>query len=104
MHLGTPVDAFIIETWIIETEPELDKSFSIYGLKGLSKGDWVGISKIDDKEFWDKQIKDKQIHSFSIEGNFYHKPVYMNKQITKVEDINTTDDFLNYIGLNKINN
>lgn len=97
MHQGIPVNAFILETWIIETEPELDKSFSVYGVQGLSKGDWVGISKVDDKEFWDTQVKDKQVHSFSIEGNFYHKPVYMNKENKTYKDIETNEDFLDFI-------
>ena len=102
MHKGTPVDAFILETWIIETEPELDKSFSVYGVEGLAKGDWVGMSKVDDETFWNEQVKDKQIHSFSIHGNFYHKPVYLSKQIKDVKEIDSNEDFLNFLGINKI--
>jgi hypothetical protein len=60
------VPAFIKGSWIIEDETN-DKS-KMYGYTDLPVGTWFIEVKIEDKEFWNKEVKLKNRSGFSIEG------------------------------------
>lgn len=67
--------AFIAENWIVDGE--VDKA-SKFGFE-LHDGGWFGIVKIDDKNFWDEQIKGGKVYGFSIEGLFGMTKIKNNK-------------------------
>ncbi len=64
-HEKRMVPGFIMENWIIESE-EFDKS-RMYGYN-LPIGTWFGLVKIDDKQFWESEVRENGKQSFSIEG------------------------------------
>lgn len=65
-HTDKIVPAFIKGSWIIE-DTENDKS-RMYGFDNLPIGTWFIEVKVEDKEFWNKEIKSKNRTGFSIEG------------------------------------
>jgi hypothetical protein len=64
-HSNQMVDAFIMEDWIIEDEV-YDKSRK-YGFE-LPKGTYMIKVKIEDKDFWEREVKGNSKFGFSIEG------------------------------------
>jgi hypothetical protein len=76
-HTPKIVPAFIKGSWIIE-DGENDKS-KMYGFTDLPVGTWFIEVKVEDKEFWNKEIKGKNRTGFSIEG-------IMGISLSKVKD------------------
>jgi hypothetical protein len=64
-HSEVIAPAFIKGSWIIEDE-EKDKS-KMYGFE-LPVGTWFIEVKVTDKDFWNKEIKEKGKFGFSVEG------------------------------------
>ena len=64
-HTDRMVDGFIVGSWIIE-DSYYDKS-KYYGYD-LPVGTWFMEVKVDDKEYWENEIKGEGKYSFSIEG------------------------------------
>ena len=75
-HSSTMAPAFISQNWIVE-DSYYDKS-KMYGFN-LPVGSWFIECKVEDKEFWDKSVKEDGLFSFSIEGLLGQKPSNMNK-------------------------
>jgi hypothetical protein len=67
-HKDVVTSAFIKSNWIIE-DTEHDKS-RMYGFNNLPIGTHFMEVKVDDKEFWDNQIKANGKFGFSVEGLF----------------------------------
>jgi len=64
----------LVETWIIEGENDKSKNFGF----DLPEGTWFGCMKVDNDEV-KKQIQNKEVLGFSIEGNFaVEKEMYMS--------------------------
>ena len=59
------VPAYILEAWIVDN-PELDKSFTTYGIE-VPKGTLMLTSQITDKAYYNKLVQSGQT-GFSIEG------------------------------------
>lgn len=57
----------VFESWIVE-DPEMDKSKK-FGLN-VPKGTWMVSMKVDDKEIWNKYVKNDKVFGFSLEGKF----------------------------------
>lgn len=66
-HDSIVKSAFVKSNWIIEDEKN-DKS-NYYNFS-LPKGTWMVEVKIEDEEFWKKEIKDNAKFGFSVEGLF----------------------------------
>jgi len=65
----------LVETWIIEGENDKSKNFGF----DLPEGTWFGCMKVENDEV-KKQIQNKEVLGFSIEGNFaVEKEMYMSK-------------------------
>jgi hypothetical protein len=64
-HSNQMVDAFIMEDWIVEDEV-YDKSRK-YGFE-VPKGTYMIKVKIEDRDFWLKEVKGNGKFGFSIEG------------------------------------
>lgn len=66
----------LVETWIIEGENDKSKNFGF----SLPEGTWFGCMKVENEEV-KKQIQNKEVLGFSIEGNFIaEKEMYMSAQ------------------------
>jgi hypothetical protein len=66
----------LVETWIIEGENDKSKNFGF----DLPEGTWFGCMKVDNEEV-KKQIQNKEVLGFSIEGNFIaEKEMYLSEQ------------------------
>lgn len=85
-HSSVVPSAFIFSNWIIE-DPEKDKA-SVYGYDNLPKGTWFVEVKIDDKEFWEKEVKENEKFGFSVEGIFGLK--IKNKEKIKEQKMEKT--------------
>lgn len=74
----------LVETWIIEGENDKSKNFGF----SLPEGTWFGCMKVENEEV-KKQIQNKEVLGFSIEGNFIaEKEMYMsNQEPTLLEEI-----------------
>jgi hypothetical protein len=64
------VKGFILESWIVE-DPNYDKS-KMYGFN-VPPGSWMVSIQIEDKKFWDEEVKELGKYGFSIEGLFGNK-------------------------------
>jgi len=74
-HAKTVEGVSLVETWIIEGENDKSKNFGF----DLPEGTWFGCMKVENDEV-KKQIQNKEVLGFSIEGNFaVEKEMYMNK-------------------------
>lgn len=79
---NTTVPAYLLETWIVDN-PELDKSYSSYGVK-VPKGTLMVVAQVTDKEFYNNLVSNEQI-GFSIEGFLGMKiEDYKNKKQNEV--------------------
>jgi len=64
----------LVETWIIEGENDKSKNFGF----DLPEGTWFGCMKVENEEV-KKQIQNKEVLGFSIEGNFIaEKEMYLS--------------------------
>jgi len=64
----------LVETWIIEGENDKSKNFGF----DLPEGTWFGCMKVENDEV-KKQIQNKEVLGFSIEGNFaVDKEMYLS--------------------------
>jgi hypothetical protein len=64
----------LVETWIIEGENDKSKNFGF----NLPEGTWFGCMKVENEEV-KKQIQNKEVLGFSIEGNFIaEKEMYLS--------------------------
>lgn len=61
------VPAYMLECWLVEN-PEMDKSFSTYGIK-VPKGSLFMVAQITDKDYYHQLVAEDRI-GFSIEGFF----------------------------------
>lgn len=77
-HSNQMVDGFIVEDWIIE-DPVYDKAKK-YGFE-LPVGSYMIKVKIENKEFWDKEVKDAGKFGFSIEGLLNQMLISLNENI-----------------------
>jgi hypothetical protein len=59
------VPAYLLETWKVDN-PELDKSFSTYGIK-VPKGTLMMVAQVTDKQYYNDLVANDQV-GFSIEG------------------------------------
>lgn len=99
----------LVETWIIEGENDKSKNFGF----DLPEGTWFGCMKVDNEEV-KKQIQNKEVLGFSIEGNFIaEKEMYLSEQqptlIEELEQLLTLatqeeidaryDDYMNSVNM-----
>jgi hypothetical protein len=83
-HSTKMVDAFIRDAFIIE-DPIFNNSRK-YGFKNLPVGTHFIVLKIDDKKFWNEEVKGNNKTSFSIEGLLKSIPVkYSIEELDQVE-------------------
>lgn len=76
-HSDEQVPAYLMEIWIVEN-PELDKSFTTYGIK-CPKGTVFGIAQFTDRAAYDRVVQDDAI-GMSIEGEFGMAELKMSEQ------------------------
>jgi hypothetical protein len=88
-HQPKMVDAFIKENWIVE-DTYYDKS-RLYGFN-VPKGTWMVAVKIEDENFWNKEVKEGGKFGFSIEGLLGEKPLEYSEVKSLVEWIDDMDD------------
>jgi len=99
----------LVETWIIEGENDKSKNFGF----DLPEGTWFGCMKVENEEV-KKQIQNKEVLGFSIEGNFIaEKEMYLSEQqptlIEELEQLLTLatqeeiearyDDYMNVVNM-----
>ena len=60
------VDAYLVESWIIDGENDKSKNYGF----NLPAGTWMGMYKIEDKNIWNEYIKTGLVKGFSVEGMF----------------------------------
>ena len=78
-HKDVVESAYIFSNWI--TDGNSDKSKS-YGFD-LPAGSWFVEVKIEDKKFWNEQVKGNEKFGFSVEGLF---GISLSKQIKKITE------------------
>ena len=88
-HTNQMVNGFIQASWIVE-DPIYDKS-RYYGFN-LPKGSWFIEVKIDDKSFWEKDVKEDGKFGFSIEGLMGQKLVQMESDLDHILDTLTEQE------------
>jgi hypothetical protein len=88
-HSNMMVDAFIIEDWIVE-DAVYDKSRK-YGIE-VPVGTYMIMVKIEDKSFWESEVKGNGKFGFSIEGLLGQQLVSLSREAT-IDDL-TLDDLI----------
>jgi hypothetical protein len=88
-HSNMMVDAFIIEDWLTE-DLVYDKSRK-YGIE-VPIGTYMIMVKIEDKEFWQNEVKDNGKFGFSIEGMLGQQLVSLSKEAS-IDDLTEEDLF-----------
>lgn len=83
-HSNKIVDAYIMENWIVEDE-YYDKS-RMYGFN-VPVGTWMVAIKVEDKKFWQTEVKDLGKFGFSIEGLMAEKPMEYGKIIDIIDSL-----------------
>lgn len=106
-HTNKMVDAYVLGSWIVE-DSYYDKS-RYYGFD-LPVGTWFLEVKVDDKDFWENNVKGEGKFGFSIEGLMGIRPTEFKK--TNIEEdewldvlnqigwLNVDDDFRKFIKKN----
>lgn len=84
MHQGIPVDGYVRANWVTGTN---DKSQD-HGYKFTLGEAWYGEVKINDRTFWNEEVKTGKVKGFSIEVYGDHRPSKnkqqnMSKQISE---------------------
>ena len=80
-HSNQMVDAFIMEDWIVE-DTVYDKSRK-YGFE-VPVGTYMIMVKIEDKDFWNTEVKGNGKFGFSIEGMLGQQLVNLEKQVKSI--------------------
>ena len=75
-HTDKMVNGYIAENWIVKNS--VYDTSRAYGLN-LQEGSWVICVKIEDKQFWDNEVKDKGIYGFSVEGLLGQKLISLTR-------------------------
>ena len=88
-HSNQMVDAFIMEDWIVEDEV-YDKSRK-YGIE-VPVGTYMIMVKIEDKKFWNEEVKGNSKFGFSIEGLLGQQLISLSREAT-IDDL-TEEDLL----------
>jgi hypothetical protein len=96
-HSNMMVDAFIIEDWIIE-DAVYDKSRK-YGIE-VPVGTYMIMVKIEDKSFWESEVKGNGKFGFSIEGLLGQQLVSLSREAT-IDDLDL-NDLLDIFQMSKI--
>lgn len=86
-HSNQMVDAFIMEDWIVEDEV-YDKSRK-YGIE-VPVGTYMIMVKIEDKNFWNTEVKGNSKFGFSIEGLLGQQLVSLSREYT-IDDLTEKD-------------
>lgn len=86
-HSNQMVDGFIMEDWIVE-DPVYDKSRK-YGFE-VPVGTYMIKVKIEDKEFWNSEVKENGKFGFSIEGLLGQQLISLQKEAT-IDDLDLDD-------------
>lgn len=73
-HLKRKVEGFILEDYIIKDSDKNNAAH--YGFDNLPVGTWFIEVQVEDKEFWEKDVKELGKFGFSIESYLGLKPVY----------------------------
>lgn len=93
-HSNKMVDAYIMENWIVE-DSYYDKS-RVYGFN-CPVGTWMVMIKVEDSEFWKKQVKELGKFGFSVQGIMGERPLKYSKDMTINDHIdNMTDEDIEY--------
>lgn len=94
-HSNKMVNAIVLHDWIVE-DATFDKS-RMYGFN-LPVGSYFVELQVEDKKFWEEEIKDMGKFGFSVEGTFYQKEFEFNiqKEIDKLEEEDLID-IVNFI-------
>jgi hypothetical protein len=100
-HSNQMVDAFIMEDWIVEDEV-YDKSRK-YGFE-VPKGTYMIKVKIEDKDFWLKEVKGNGKFGFSIEGLLGQQLVKLSSKNVEKYGVEVSIDDLEIDDLLKIFN
>jgi hypothetical protein len=90
-HSNQMVDGFIMEDWIVE-DPVYDKSRK-YGFE-VPVGTYMIKVKIEDKDFWQSEVKENGKFGFSIEGLLGQQLVSLSKQEDEVSVDDLTEEDL----------
>ena len=86
-HSNQMVDAFIMEDWIVEDEV-FDKSRK-YGIE-VPVGTYMIMVKIEDKNFWNTEVKGNSKFGFSIQGLLGYQLVSLSREAT-IDDLTEED-------------
>ena len=100
-HSNQMVDAFIMEDWIVENEV-YDKS-RMYGFE-VPKGTYMIKVKIENKDFWEREVKGNGKFGFSIEGLLGQQLVKLSSKNVEKYGIEVSIDDLEIDDLLKIFN
>ena len=100
-HSNQMVDAFIMEDWIVEDEV-YDKSRK-YGFE-VPKGTYMIKVKIENKDFWEREVKGNGKFGFSIEGLLGQQLVKLSSKNVEKYGIEVSIDDLEIDDLLKIFN
>lgn len=92
-HTSSMAPAYISQNWIIE-DSYYDKSKK-YGYS-LPIGTWFVECMVEDEEFFEKDVKEGGLYSFSIEGILSQKPVVYNS-IENMIDLLSFEDIKSII-------
>jgi hypothetical protein len=63
MHTNEKVEAFVAQSWIIESDQDKSKSLGF----DLPEGTWFGAVKVKDTQFWMEKVKSEEVKGFSVE-------------------------------------
>lgn len=72
---------YITESWIVE-DSEKDKSVAL-GLGSFPEGTLMVSYKIEDKDFWDKEVMSGNVKGFSLEGLYNLEEIKLNTNMSK---------------------
>ena len=86
-HSNMMVDGFIMEDWIVE-DTVYDKSRK-YGFE-VPVGTYMIMVKIEDKKFWNEEVKGNGKFGFSIEGMLGQQLISLSKEVT-IDDLTEED-------------
>lgn len=75
-HTNQMVDGYIAENWIVKNS--VYDTSRAYGLS-LQEGSWVICVKIEDKNFWNNEVKEQGIYGFSVEGLLGQKLISLSR-------------------------
>lgn len=96
MHTDEMVDAYVLEMWEIE-DPKMDKAV-MRGYEDATPGTWFGYIKVEDKKFFETQVKNGKYQGFSIEGIMIHQEVdreeYGQENMMKAIDALSKEDLI----------